>query len=210
MAGLFLSLDGIDGTGKSTQCRLLAVWLREQGREVVEAVDPGGTPVGQEIRQIVLASKQDVDQRCEALLFMASRAQLVAQVIRPALERGAVVVCDRFVTSTIVYQGYAAGLDINLLREAGKLANGGDRDNNPGLEPERVYLLDLPVDVAAQRRGRAPDRIERRPVDYHERVRQGFLTEARRTPWRFRVIDASGDVDSIQSTIRADVAELLR
>ncbi|MGL4552910.1 MAG: dTMP kinase, partial [Gemmataceae bacterium] len=204
MAGLFLSLDGIDGTGKSTQCRLLADWLRGQGRDVVEAVDPGGTPLGQEVRQILLAGKHDLDQRCEALLFLASRAQLVGTVIRPALDRGAVVVCDRFLTSTVVYQGYAAGLDIDLLRNAGRLANGGD------LEPDRVYVLDLPVGDAARRRGRGPDRIERRPVEYHERVRQGFLAEARRAAWRFRVIDASGDIDAIQAALRADVAGLLR
>src|SRR5947209_2636738 len=143
--GLFLSLDGIDGTGKSTQCRLLAEWLREQGHEVVTCVDPGGTPVGQELRQIVLASRHDLTPACEALLFMASRAQLVAEVIRPALDAGKVVVSDRFLLATIVYQGHAGGLDVEQLREAGRLATGG-------IEPARTIVLDLPAPAAAARR----------------------------------------------------------
>jgi len=103
--GLFLSLDGIDGTGKSTQCRLLADWLRQQGKEVVACVDPGGTPLGQELRQIVLDHRRQLSVTCESLLFMASRAQLVACVIRPALEAGKVVVSDRYVLANLVYQG---------------------------------------------------------------------------------------------------------
>jgi dTMP kinase len=210
MTGLFVSLDGLDGTGKSTQCRLLAEWLREQGRTVVQAIDPGGTPFGQEIRQILLGGRHELTPACEALLFMASRAQLVAQVIRPALEAGAVVVCDRFVTSTLVYQGHAGGLDVGLLRDVGRLAVGGDRLDHAGILPQRVYLLDLPVEEAVARRGREADRIERRPPDYHERVRQGFLTEARRDPSRFRIVDARAEVDAIQHTLRTDLAELLR
>jgi dTMP kinase len=201
MAGLFLSLDGIDGTGKSTQCRLLAAWLREQGREVVEAVDPGGTPLGQEIRQILLAGKHELDPRCEALLFMASRAQLVATVIRPALERRAVVVCDRFLLANVVYQGYGGGLDVEQLWTVGELSTGG-------LRPAQTYILDMTVEDAQRRRGRTADRIETRDRDYHERVRQGFLKEARRRG--YRVIDAYGEVESIQAQIRTDVTGLLR
>ena len=210
MTGLFVSLDGLDGTGKTTQCRLLLEWLREQGRSVVHAIDPGGTPFGQEIRQILIAGRHDLTPACEALLFMASRAQLVAQVIRPALEAGDVIICDRFVTSTLVYQGHAGGLDVGLLRDVGRLAVGGDRFDHAGILPHRVYLLDLPVEEAVARRGREADRIERRPPDYHERVRQGFLAEARRDPARFRIIDARGSVEAIQHTLRTDLAELLR
>lgn len=200
-AGLFVSLDGIDGTGKSTQCRYLCEWLRGQGRDVVEAVDPGGTPLGKEIRQILLAGKYDLDSRCEALLFMASRAQLVATVIRSAMERGAVVVCDRFLLANVVYQGHAGGLNVEQLWTVGDLSTGG-------LQPTRTYVLDLPVELARQRRGRTADRIEKRGEEYHERVRQGYLLEARRQP-NVRVIDASGDVESVQAVLRADVAELL-
>lgn len=200
MAGLFLSLDGIDGTGKSTQCRLLVEWLEGQGREVVQAIDPGGTPLGQQLRQIVLESKQPIEQRCEALLFMASRAQLVAEVIRPALERKAVVVCDRFLLANVVYQGHAGGLDVEQLWAVGDFSTGG-------LRPARTYILDMAVDDAQRRRGRPADRIERRDRDYHERVRQGFLKEARRHG--HMVIDAYGAVESIQAQIREDVEALL-
>src|SRR4051812_18910546 len=118
-AGLFLSLDGIDGTGKSTQCRLLADWLRGRGRAVVACVDPGGTPLGQEVRQILLSGRYHPTPACEALLFMASRAQLVDEVIRPALERGEVVVSDRFLLANVVYQGHAGRLDVDLLWQVG-------------------------------------------------------------------------------------------
>src|SRR5262249_29501868 len=123
--GRFLSLDGIDGTGKSTQARLLADWLRQRGLEVVEAVDPGGTPLGQGLRAILLSSGHALAPACAALLFMASRAQLVAEVIRPALEAGQVVVSDRFVLANIVYQGYGEGLDVEELRRVGELSTGG-------------------------------------------------------------------------------------
>src|SRR3712207_626357 len=106
----FISLDGLDGTGKSTQCRLLADWLRETGYEVVTCVDPGGTPLGQQVRELVLSHRHALSLPCEALLFMASRAQVVSEVIRPALEQGQVVVSDRFVLANVVYQGHAGGL----------------------------------------------------------------------------------------------------
>src|SRR5271154_6577087 len=112
---LFLSLDGLDGTGKSTQCRLLIEWLGGEGREVVSCIDPGGTALGQELRQILLSKRRPLARECEALLFMASRAELVAEVIRPALELGKIVVSDRFLLANVVYQGHAGGLDVDLL-----------------------------------------------------------------------------------------------
>ncbi|MBY0230161.1 MAG: dTMP kinase [Gemmataceae bacterium] len=197
---MFLSLDGIDGTGKSTQARALAEWLRSLGRAVTECVDPGGTPVGQVIRALILDNKDDIAPACEALLFMSSRAQLVADVIRPALDRGDIVVSDRYVLSTLAYQGHAGGLDVAQLREAGKLAT-------CGLMPDLTLLLDIPIEVAAQRRqGRAADRVERRPPAYHERVRQGFLAEARRDP-SIVVLDATGDAETVQAAIRRAVEE---
>lgn len=200
--GFFLSLDGIDGTGKSTQCRLLAEWLRGRGHDVVSCVDPGGTPLGQEVRQILLSSRHHLDAACEALLFMASRAQLVAEVIRPALEAGRVVLSDRFVLANVVYQGYGGGLDVEQLWRVGALSSGG-------LEPDLTLLLDLPLDVAARRRGRAADRMERKPRDYHERVRQGFLIEARRRPERIVVIDARPGVAEVQERLRQEVQRRL-
>lgn len=200
--GLFLSLDGLDGGGKSTQCRRLADWLRRQGRAVVEAVDPGGTPLGQELRQLLLSGRHHLDPACEALLFMASRAQLVAEVIRPALARGDIVLSDRFLLANVVYQGHAGGLDIDLLWQAGRLSTGG-------LVPDHTFVLDLPLDAAEARRQRPADRMERRPRDYHERVRHGFLAEAKRQPTRITVLDASRPADDVQAELRQLVAPLL-
>jgi dTMP kinase len=200
--GLFLSLDGIDGTGKSTQCRLLADWLRDQGRQVVTCTDPGGTPLGQELRTVLLSGRYHPVVECTALLFMASRAQLVAEVIRPALGAGQIVVSDRFLLANVVYQGHAGGLDVDLLWQAGRLSTGG-------LEPAFTLVLDLPVELAEARRGRPPDRMERQPPEFHERVRQGFLAEARRRPDRIHVIDARPGVDVVQAELRRQVSELL-
>ena len=206
--GLFLSLDGIDGTGKSTQCRLLVDWLRQRGQAVVACVDPGGTPLGQELRQTLLSNRHDLAVACEALLFMASRAQLDAEVIGPALAAGRIVVSDRYLLANVVYQGHAGQLDVELLWEAGRLSTGG-------LMPDRTFVLDLPLDLALARRAARssdrdqPDRMEGRPLDFHQRVRQGFLTEARRQPERIAVIDATPDVDAVQAELRRQVSELM-
>jgi dTMP kinase len=200
--GLFLSLDGVDGTGKSTQCRLLADWLRGLGREVVSCVDPGGTPVGNAIRDILLHRPEALALPGEAFLFMASRAQLVAEVIRPALEASRIVVSDRFLLATVVYQGHAGGLDIDLLWRMGDLATGG-------LRPDLTLVLDVPREVARARRKSVPDRVERRPEEYHQRVRDGFLAEAARDPERVRVVDASDDVAAVHERIRREVAGVL-
>src|SRR5437868_3427128 len=150
----FVSLDGLAGTGKSTQCRLLAEWLRGRGLMVTECADPGGTAVGDQLRELLLHRREArVAPACEALLFMASRAQLVAEVIRPALDSGRAVVCDRYLLANVVYQGHAGGLDVGRLWEVGRLSTGG-------LEPDLTLVLDLPPDAAASRRGRAPDRME--------------------------------------------------
>src|SRR5437867_5019334 len=141
----FIALDGLDGTGKSTQCRLLAQWLRAQGHAVTECADPGGTAVGDSIRALLLDRRRDMVLTCEALLFMASRAQLVAEIIRPALDAGQVVVCDRFVLANVVYQGHAGGLDPERLWELGHFATGE-------VLPDLTVVLDLPVSAALARR----------------------------------------------------------
>jgi dTMP kinase len=198
----FFSLDGLDGTGKSTQCRLLADWLRQQGHAVVTCVDPGGTPAGQELRELILSHRHSLALPCEALLFMASRAQLVAEVIRPALEAGQVAVCDRFVLANVVYQGHAGGLDPERLWQVGLFSTGG-------LLPDRTLVLDLDPAEAARRRQRPADRVESRPAEYHERVRQGFLLEARLHPERVSVLDAGGSVAEVQEAIRQEVKAFL-
>ncbi|MFL5328075.1 MAG: dTMP kinase [Gemmataceae bacterium] len=198
MPGLFVSLDGIDGTGKSTQCRVLAEWLRSAGHTVTTCTDPGGTPVGDLLRALVLGRQHDMTLACEALLFMASRAELVAKVIRPALDRGEIVICDRFLLANVVYQGHAGGLRPEDLWEAGKLSTGG-------LEPDLTIVLDLSAQNAVARRKETADRVEARGMDYHERVRTGFLTEARRRLDRMVIVDAQGNIDTVKGLIRAAI-----
>jgi dTMP kinase len=202
MAGLFLSLDGLDGTGKSSQCRLLADWLRGRGHAVTTCADPGGTPVGDVLRSLLLDKRRHLSLPCEALLFMASRAQLVADVIRPALFDGQVVVADRYLLANVVYQGHAGGLDPDTLWRVGDFATGG-------LAPDLTLVLDLPPEAALARRGRPADRLESRDAAYHDRVRQGFLAEARRRPECIRVLDASGPVADVHAAICKEVTGVL-
>jgi dTMP kinase len=199
---VFVSLDGLDGTGKSTQCRLLADWLRGRGLAVTECTDPGGTAVGGVVRELLLHHRAELALRCEALLFMASRAQLVAEVIRPALDAGRAVVCDRFTLANVVYQGHAGGLDPRQLWDLGRFATGG-------LEPDLTVVLDLPPDAALARRRRPPDRFESRDAAYQVRVREGFLAEARSQPGRVRVVDASLPVEAVHERICEEVARVL-
>lgn len=201
-SGLFLTLDGLDGAGKTTQAALLADWLRARGRTVTECRDPGGTELGTHLRQLLLSYRGHMVPACEALLFMASRAQLVAEVIRPALDAGHVVVSDRFVLANVVYQGHAGGLDPELLWQAGRLSTGG-------LEPDVTLVLDLPLEESLRRRKGVADRLEERGLDYHARVRAGFQFEARRRPEKVRLIDATPPPDEVQAALRRAIEPLL-
>jgi len=192
---LFISLDGLDGTGKSTQCRLLADWLRQQGQEVVECADPGGTAVGDAIREILLGQRHDMALPCEALLFMASRAQLAAEVIFPALAAGQSVVSDRYLLANVVYQGHAGGLNPDRLWEIGRLAING-------MLPDLTIVLDLPVELALSRLTGPADRMESRDAAFHARVREGFLAEARRHPDTIKVVDANQPIQKVHEQIR--------
>ncbi len=200
---VFLSLDGLDGTGKSTQCRLLVEWLSAQKVPVTTCADPGGTALGQELRKLLLFGREHrIATTTEAMLFMASRAQLVTEVIRPALERGEVVVSDRFLLANVVYQGHAGGLRPADLWAVGAVATGG-------LEPDLTLVFDLPPEVALARRNREADRMEDRGEEFHARVRTGFLFEAGMRPDKYRIIDAAPDVDTVQKVVRREAARLL-
>jgi len=176
--GMFLSIDGGDGTGKSTQIALLVAWLRERGLAVTTCRDPGSTPLGEAVRGLLL-DRDDlaIHRRSEMLLYMAARAQLVEEIIRPALGRGEWVVCDRYLLANVVYQGHAGGLAVDELWRVGRVATGG-------LMPELTIVLDVPAEVAATRLSDTPDRMERQGDEFHRRVRDGFLAEARRDPER--------------------------
>ena len=197
MPGVFLALDGPDGTGKSTQCRLLAERLLAEGFAVTQAVDPGGTPLGAKLRDLLLHGRElAMATRTEALLFMASRAELVAQVIRPALERGDVVVSDRFVTANVVYQGHAGGLDPAELWRLGEYSAGGRL-------PDLTLIFDLPPAVAATRLKVVADRMESRGAGYFAKVRGGFLAEVAARPATHKLVDATGDPAAVADRVWA-------
>lgn len=190
---LFLTLEGGDGVGKSTQQRLLAQWFREAGREVVETREPGGTVLGKELRALILHGGY-VDPRAEALMFAADRAHHIATLVRPALERGAVVVQDRYLDSSVAYQGAARDLDVDDVRGLSLWAT-------RGLLPDATILLDL--DPESARLSGPKDRLEREGGEFHAAVRMRFLDMAAQEPERWIVIDASGTVDEVQAAIRA-------
>ncbi len=193
---MFFSFDGIDGTGKSTQMQLFADFLREAGHNVLTCRDPGGTILGERLREILLHKAEiPLSGRAEMLLYMASRAQLVEEVIRPAVEAGRVVVCDRFLLANVVYQGHAGGLDAEDLWQVGAVATAGT-------QPDLTFVLDMPVEAALQRMNRQLDRMESRGQDFMDRVRQGFLREAAGRP-NIVVVDADRGVPTIQAEIRA-------
>lgn len=189
MTAVLYVFEGIDGSGKSTQARLFAAHLRrdEKRSEVVEVREPGGTPLGESVRGIVLdPTTTDLDVRAELFLFMAARAQLCADVILPALSRGATVVADRYLWSSVVYQGLAAGLGLEPILQIGRFAT-------HDAMPELTFLVDLDPTVATTRLGSVRDRIERRGIEFARRVRDGYLELARRFPDRFVVVDGSGE-----------------
>jgi len=196
---MFFSIDGGDGTGKSTQAALLCEWLRGQGHEVVACRDPGSTPLGEAVRCLLL-ERHDlaIDRRSEMLLYMAARAQMVEQVIRPALGTGKTVVSDRYLLANVVYQGHAGGLDVETLWEVGRVATGG-------LTPDLTIVLDMPAESAAARLERQLDRMERQGEAFHARVREGFLIEATRDPTRMVVVDASRPVPRVHADVHAAV-----
>ena len=200
---VFLSLDGLDGTGKSTQCRLLVDWLAGQKVPVTACADPGGTALGQELRKLVLFGREHrIATATEAMLFMASRAQLVDEVVRPALDRGEVVISDRFTLANVVYQGHAGGMNPEDLWAVGRIATGG-------LEPDLTLVFDVPLEVSLARRQRDADRMEDRDLDFHRRVQTGFRYEAGMRPEKYRIIDATPDADAVQRAVRREVARLL-
>ena len=198
LAGRFLVLDGPDGGGKSTQLEMLAAHLRASGLEVLSVREPGGTAIGEKIRGILLDRRHDdMAVICEMLLYMASRAQLVAQRIAPALAAGQCVLADRFVWSTIAYQG-AAGADVEAIRQVAKVAVAG-------AWPDLTVILDLPAEAGLSRLKRDKDRLEQRDLDYHRRVRQSYLDQARQVGDRAAVIDASASPDQVQQALRGAI-----
>ncbi len=202
MAGLFISLDGVDGSGKSTQIRMLCDWLQSRGEQTLSLRDPGATRLGEALRDILLHRQEiPLTMTAEMLLYMASRAQLVEEVIRPALELGTIVICDRFLLANVVYQGSAGGLDVEAIWRVGEIAT-------RGLLPDITFVLDVDVTTALARIDRGLDRLESRGTAYMQLVRDGFLHQAKRLGDKAAIIDASQSAEDIHSNIIAAFTQL--
>jgi dTMP kinase len=197
---MFFSFDGVDGAGKSTQIKRFCEWLAAQGHSVVTCRDPGSTPLGERVREILLSATEPIHRRAEMLLFMAARAQLVEELIRPALAAGKTVVSDRYLLANIVYQAHAGGLVADDVRAVGEVAIAGVR-------PDITFLLDIDPDVAAARFNRAFDRMESYGLDYQRKVREGFLLEAHQRPEEIFLLDATQDADAIAAQVQRIAGE---
>lgn len=197
MKGVFITLEGIEGTGKSTQVKLLSDALRDKGYSVIQTEEPGGTAISVKIRELLLSlESQGIQPVTELLLYNASRVQLVQEVIMPAMQRGDIVIADRFNDSTVAYQGYGRGIPLEIIESIDRIATGG-------LKPDVTILIDLDVRTGLTRNREANkiDRLEREDISFHERVRRGFLTLAEQEKERFVKIDGSADINAMHIKI---------
>lgn len=196
-----ISFEGGDGSGKTTQLKLLETYLTSHGKACLCTREPGGTALGKKIRQVLLeAGEDEISSPAELFLYLADRAQHVHKVIRPALESGRLVLCDRFADSTVAYQGYGRGVDLEVLRGLNRVAS-------QGITPDLTFLLDCPVEVGLARTAQRPgkqqeDRFEREKMEFHERVRQGFLELARAEPRRIYLLDATRPIREVHEEIK--------
>ncbi len=201
----FITFEGVEGSGKTTQIRLLMAWLQAQHDRVLLTREPGGTHIGEQIRAILLdPAHTAMTPEAEILLFSAARAQIVRELIRPRLAEGWIVICDRFADSTLAYQGYGHGLPLEDLRRITEFATGG-------LKPDLTVYLDLDVEIGLRRKAGTEEwnRMEAQTLAFHQRVRAGYLALARAEPHRWLVLDATQPIDVIQAHIRARVREFL-
>lgn len=201
---MFITLDGIDGGGKSTQIELLTEYLQKKGLQVAQFRDPGSTPLGNAVREILL-HREDIPlaNTAEMLLYMAARAQLVAEQIRPAIESGATVICDRYLLANVVYQGSAGGMDVDALWTVGRIATGG-------LMPDVTIVLDLDPAVAASRIQRGQDRLEKRGIGYFEKVRNGFVDQIHKCGGHTKLVDASRPATDVHQEIITFLNDIIR
>jgi dTMP kinase len=202
--GMFISLEGVEGCGKSTQAELLGEYAKKLGCSVVLTHEPGGTPIAEKIREILLEPRNtEMTDVTELLLYLASRAQHVNQLIMPALDEGKVVICQRFSDATFAYQGYGRGFDLDFLEQVNKVATGG-------LEPDLTLVLDLDTEEGFfRKRGDNLDRLENERIEFHSKVRAGYLDIARKAPQRVKVIDAKGSIEEVHLRIRKCVDQRL-
>ncbi|HAH85789.1 MAG TPA: dTMP kinase [Armatimonadetes bacterium] len=203
MSSYFITFEGPEGSGKSTQAALLADALRSIGLLTRLTREPGGDPVSEQIRKILLDSPDDsITNRAELFLYLAARAQHVENIIRPNLKKGAIVICARYIDSTVAYQGWGGGLSVDMIRTLNNAATGG-------LIPDITFLMDIDAETGLKRQ-QDWNRMERKGLDYHARVREGFLAEAKLYPERIKVLDAAQDIDFIHRQVLHYVAEKLK
>ncbi len=203
MKGKFITFEGSEGSGKSTQIKLAQQYLESCGKDVLFLREPGGVRISEDIRSILLDTKtKDMSDECETLLYMAARAQLVKEIIAPALNSGKIIVCDRFLDSTVAYQGYGNGVDIEKINSIGEFVT-------RGFAPDLTFLFDLDVEEGFARIDRPKDRIEQRSLEYHNRVRKGYLKIAQNEHNRVKLVDARKSKKEIQSIVREYLDQLL-
>jgi dTMP kinase len=195
MKGRFITFEGSEGCGKSTQSRLLYEYLKKKGFRVVYLREPGGAKISEKIRRILLDPNNHISPICEMLLYMAARAEVVNELIKPALKKGKIVVCDRFLDSTITYQGYGLGMDIDFIKRLGDFVT-------QGIKPDLTIFLDLAVHKGLKHRHYKEDRIEKRSLNYHIRVRKGYLKLASKEPKRIKVVKVEKNKFKTQAKIR--------
>lgn len=207
MSGIFISLEGSDGAGKSTQAQLLSQYLIDAGYQVVMTREPGGTGISEQIREILLnPENMEMVNRTEMLLYAAARAQHVEQVIIPALQQGKVVICDRFIDSTIAYQGFGRGFEIDFLNHVNQLATGG-------LVPHITLLFDIPLEVGLERikttRKNKEDRLEQQAKEFYLKVREGYLHLAKKYPERIKLVPANQSIEEVFTVVKSHINDFL-
>ncbi|MFC1621617.1 dTMP kinase [Candidatus Omnitrophota bacterium] len=194
--GLFITFEGPEGSGKSTHSRLLCDFLRKKGHRVLYTREPGGTLISEKIRKVLLDPKnKGMDVVCEMLLYIAARAQIIKEKILPALKAGKIVVCDRFTDATLAYQGYAGGIDLKTIKDINAIAT-------KGISPELTFLLDIGARKGLLRSGRNKDRMEKKSLLFHRKVRLGYLTIASKESHRVRILSAIGEISETQEKIQ--------
>lgn len=200
MQGLFITFEGPDGCGKTTQMKLLAEYFEKKGKEVVLTREPGGKGLGEKVREILLNYDGEVSDRCESFLFLADRAQNIDIIVNPAVKEGKIVLCDRHIDSTVAYQGYGRGLNIDRINMLNNLATNGKK-------PDLTLVFDVDVETSMKRVGKEKDRMESAGIDFHNRVRKGYLELAKQEPKRIKVLDATKSIEEIHKDVINILAE---
>ncbi len=199
--GLFITFEGVDGCGKTTQIELLKKYFENNGRTVLLTREPGAKGLGVKLREILLNYDGEVSPNCESFLFLADRAQHIDTIIKPAVERGEIVLCDRHTDSTVAYQGYGRGIDLNRINLLNDIATSG-------MKPDLTFIFDIDIDTSMSRVGKEKDRMESAGVEFFKKVREGYLAIAKQEPQRVKLIDGSKSIDDIHSEVLAIIKSI--